>query len=79
MATLPTSEENARKMLEIFKHFGTRSGERIMSRNILAVAVNRNWRMEDIRDGLEWGLTNGWFEEENNDSIKLTDVGFAEM
>ena len=79
MATLPTSEENARKILEIFEHFDKRSGEGIMSKNILAVAVKRNWRMDDIRDGLEWGLSNGWFEEGNNDSFKLTDVGFAEM
>ena len=79
MATLPTSEENARKILEIFEHFDTRSGEGILSRNILAVAVDRNWRMDDITDGLERGLSNGWFEEGNNDSIKLTDVGFSEM
>ena len=79
MATLPTSEENARKILEIFEHFNSRSGEGIMLNTIVAVAADRNWRMDDIRDGLEWGQSNGWFQEGDNDSIKLTDVGFTEM
>lgn len=79
MATLPTSEENARKILDIFEHFDSRSGDGIMLQTILAVAADRNWRMDDIKDGLEWGQSNGWFEEGNNDSIRLTNVGFAEM
>ena len=79
MAQLPTSEENACKVLQIFAHFGTRAGEGIMQQNILAVMADRNWRADDINDGLRWGLENGWFETGKNNFIMLTELGFAEM
>ena len=62
MAQLPTSDENARKVLQIFAHFGTRAGESILKQNILVVMANQNWRADDINDGLKWGVENGWFE-----------------
>ena len=66
MAQLPTSDENARKVLQIFSHFGTRPGEGTMQQNILAVMADKNWRSDDINEGLTWGLENGWFETGKN-------------
>ena len=60
MVKVPSSKENAHQAPRIFEHFGTRPGEGILPQNILAVAVNRKWRMDDIREGLSWGLENGW-------------------
>ena len=79
MAELPTSEESARRVLEIFAHFGTRPSEGILPNNIFAIVAKRNWRMDDISDGLEWGASNGWFKEGKNNFILLTEKGFAEI
>lgn len=79
MAQLPTSEESARKVLQIFSHFSTRPGEGLMLNNVYAIVAKRKWRMEDIKDGLEWGANNGWFESGENNFILLTEKGFKEM
>ena len=79
MATLPTSEENARKILEIFEHFNTRSGEAVSAGSISGIAEKKKWRIDDINDGLVWGSEKGWFENKGNGSIMLTAEGFAEM
>ena len=79
MATLPTPEEKARKVLQIFEHFGTRPGEGIGSNNILAIAAKKNWRIADMTEGLQYGLDNDWFENGQNNSTLLTKSGFAEI
>ena len=79
MATLPTREDNARKVLRIFKHFGTRPGEGIGSNNILAMAAKWHWRIADMQDGLQYGLDNGWFKNGQNGYTLLTETGYAEI
>ena len=79
MATLSTPEENARKVLQIFEHFGTRPGEGIGSSSILAIAAEKNWRMADMEEGLQYGLDNDWFENGPNNYTLLTKSGFAEI
>ena len=60
------------------KHFGTRPGEGILPQNILAVASDRKWSMDDLRAGISWGLENGWFEEGKNGFILLTQTGYEQ-
>ncbi len=76
MATLPTDAEMARKVLDIFKHFGTRPGEVLLTNNLIAMAAKRDLRTEDLAKGLKYGYAQGWFEDGPNQTIKLTEAGF---
>ena len=77
MATLPTPEENARRVLNIYKHFGTRPGEGLSTQSVLAVAVDQGLSNNDLLDGLRYGDEKGWFEDGPNGSVRLTEAGFA--
>ena len=79
MATLPTPEENARKVLKIYEHFGTRPDEGLSTQNFLAVAVNQGLSNADLLDGLRYGGEQGWFGDGPNGSVRLTEAGFAEI
>ena len=79
MATLPTPEENARKVLNIYKHFGSRPGGGLLTQNFLAAAVDQGLRTEDLLDGLRYGDDKGWFENDPNGFVLLTEAGFAEI
>lgn len=79
MAALPTPEESARRVLDIYKHFGTRPGEGLSTQNFLAVAANRGLRTNDLVDGIRYGGENGWFEDGPNGSVLLTEAGFEEI
>ncbi|TYR31976.1 hypothetical protein FY036_12860 [Mesorhizobium microcysteis] len=77
MATLPTLEDKGRMVLTIFKHFDTRPGEVLDKRNLVTMCAQWDWRTSDIAKGVEYGLDTGWFEGGPNNSIRLTEAGFA--
>lgn len=77
MAQLPTDDENARIVLDIFGHFGTRPGEVIMPQNVMALMAKRGWRKDDIVAGFEIAAERGWVEDGPNGSIRLTQAGFT--
>jgi hypothetical protein len=79
MATLPTPEESARRVLDIYKHFGTRPGEGLSTQNFLTVAANQGLCTDDLLDGMRYGDENDWFEDGPNGSVLLTEAGFAEI
>ena len=79
MATLPTPEENARRVLNIYKHFGTRPGEGLLTQNFLTVAANQGLSINDLLDGLRYGDEKGWVENGPNGFVLLTEAGFAEI
>jgi hypothetical protein len=79
MATISTPEENARMVLRIYKHFGTRPGEVLRPNNFIAMAAAWGLRTSDITDGLKHGASIGWFEASPNTSFRLTEAGFAAM
>ena len=79
MATLPTPEESARKVLKIYEHLGTRPGEGLSTQNISVVAAKQGLSTNDLRDGLRYGDKQGWFEDGPNGSVRLTEAGFAEI
>jgi hypothetical protein len=79
MATLPTPDENGRMVLSIYKHFGTRPGEGLMTQNFLAFITNNGLRNEDLLDGLRYGEEQGWFESGQNGFVLITEAGFAEI
>ena len=78
MAILPTREENAKKILQIYSHFGSRPGYVLGVNNFVAVGVRRRWETSDLQQGLEFALERGWITEKNG-RFELTESGFAEM
>jgi hypothetical protein len=78
MATLPTKEENAQKILEVFSHFRARPGHVLRANNFVAIGARRRWEMSDLQQGLEFASSLGWIREKNN-GIELTQEGFAKM
>lgn len=79
MAKLPTPEESARVVLQIYAHFNSRPGHVLHLRNFMAVAADRRLQENDVISGLEKGVELGWFEEAGGGSFRLTDAGFDEM
>lgn len=79
MAELPTSEENARKILEIFNRNNSRSGDTLMPGVFLAQARNVGLDIRDLEKALAHAGMMSWIENGNNNSIRLTDAGFREM
>lgn len=79
MATLPTTEEKVRMVLDIFKHFGTRANEVLLPGNFVAAGVQKGFRNEDIADGLAEAKSRGLVEDTANGFIRLTDAGFDQV
>ena len=78
MAILPTPEENGRKILQIFSHFGSRPGHVLRANNFVAVGARLRWEMSDLQQGLEFAKDKDWIKEKNG-GFELTESGFAEM
>ena len=80
MATLPTAEDGARKALDVFAHYDSRPGHVLQQKHFWQLAVV-NWRFdqEALVAGIDLGVDREWFEITKNDSVRLTDAGFAEM
>jgi hypothetical protein len=78
MATPPTPEENARRVLQIYARFDSRPGHVLRASNF--VAVGSRWRIpiSDIQDGLDYAAEMNWIEETDN-GLRLTEAGFAAM
>lgn len=76
MAFLPTKEQNARKVLDVYSHFRSRPGHVLRSNNFVAVGVQRRWEMSDLQQGLEHALEKEWIRERNG-GFELTERGFA--
>ncbi len=78
MAVLPTREENAQKVLEVYNQFKSRPGHVLRANNFVAVGARRRWEMSDLQQGLELALENGWIREKNG-GFELTESGFQRM
>ena len=76
---LQNPQENGRLVLDIYAHFDSRPGEVLRANNLVAVAARRRIRMSDVQQGLEYAARNGWIEETENGSLRLTERGFKEM
>ena len=78
MATLPTKEENGKKILAIYDHFKSQPGRTLRTNNIVAVGARRRWEMTDLQQGLEYALEHGWVREKDG-NFELTTSGFEQM
>jgi hypothetical protein len=79
MATLPTPEESARTILSIFGAHNVRPGNVLMA-GALNIQFLRDGRTAaEYAAGLQYAESNGWLEAGPNNSITLTDAGFAQI
>lgn len=77
MATVPSSEEAAQYILDIFVRLGCRAGYVLSTRNFLAAFVKLPWHTSDFAPGISYAAEQGWVEVLNKDSFKLTELGFS--
>ncbi len=81
MAELPTNEECARRLMDIFRKLDVRAGKGVVGRAIFTNwAMDTLWKGEDLERAITYATEQGWVETlENNNGLKLTDKGFAEL
>ena len=79
MAAETTAEENARKVLSIYRHYGVRPGGALSTQQFLDIAPNVGLSENDLLNGVRYGGEKGWFEDGPNGSMRLTEAGFAEI
>ena len=75
MATTPSAEDSARKILSIFKAHHRRAGEVIVAGALQrALAADPRY----LQAGMAFAVEKGWVENLGN-SFRLTEAGFAQM
>ena len=80
MAKMPTPEENAHRILEIFSKFEMRPGEVLPPGAVLT-----NWikmvsaRTDDLNNGLQYAVEHGWITQKTDEKYELTETGFEMM
>jgi hypothetical protein len=79
LASVPTAEESARRILAIFSAQNVRAGEVLMQGSVnTQFLLDGSARDADYALGLEFAITQGWLEMTPN-AILLTNAGFSEM
>jgi DNA-binding transcriptional regulator PaaX len=80
MATVPTPEDNARRVLTVFNHFNSQSGRVLQANSLVSLFAKQGWEISALASGLESAAEQGWIEQQTpSGAFKLTDAGFAEM
>ena len=74
-----TAADQARRVLDIYKHFNAEAGHALRANNFVAVAARRNWSTKGISEGIQYAVHQGWIEELSTGGLKLTSAGYAAM
>jgi len=77
MATIPSPEKNARKILAIFINRNLRSGECLRLNIFDAIWNKKGLRADDFKTGMEYAVAQGWIEVRENHMYCLTEKGFS--
>jgi hypothetical protein len=78
MATLPTTEQAERAILNVFKRFGTRPGESIKMVALMDLMAGSNpFRADDLNAALQAMTNKEWIEVRREGFYTLTELGFA--
>lgn len=79
MATVPSPEESARKILKLFVvHFKGRAGHVLRPNNFNSVLHSYNIRESDFNEGMQYAIEREWIESSQGQSYTLTQAGFDE-
>ena len=79
MAEHLQAHENAKKILDIYKHFNSKEGDVLRANNFIAVGSSKGWDMKDLQQGLNFAVEREWLKIEPTGWLKLTESGFREM
>ena len=77
MATLLTTDEKVRIILDTYKRMGRKAGDTLSAGNFISAAINNRISNQDIVDGLRAGYDRGLFEDGPRGSVLLTEAGYA--
>ena len=79
MATMPTPEQSARKILWIYvNHFGCYAGHTLSKSNLM-VCQEYGLTEEDQNKGMAYAINQTWLEPTDNEEFRLTGEGFREL
>ena len=69
----------AREILNIFKPRHSAGGYCIKANVIVALSNKRSWSTDEIVGGVEYGLSEGWFQNGPKVTLRLTNLGLREI
>ena len=69
----------AREILNIFKPQYSAEGYCIKVNVIVALSNKRSWSTDEIVGGVEYGLSEGWFQNGPKVTLRLTNLGLREI
>lgn len=78
MASVPTAEGSARRILDTFLDFGCRPGYVLSTSNFFHVFTKAPWQTSDLAIGMSRAIEEGWVEDLGNNRFKLTESGYSE-
>ena len=80
MAAVPTSEQNARLILEMFvKRFDRKPGQVLRQKNFNGVMHEFGINSSDFSLGLQFAIKRGWIESLEINVYTMTEDGFAQV
>lgn len=79
MADVRTPESAARVILGMFHSHNHRPGESVLPGALGQLTVAGTLLSDEVDDGLQYGLAQGWFEKGPKGALRLTQAGFAEI
>ena len=74
-----TPESAARVILGMFRSHNAQPGEAVLSGALGQLTTAETLSSDDVDEGLQYGLTQGWFEKGTKGALRLTEAGFAEF
>ncbi len=80
MAQLPTAEQSARKILDIYSAFQQQPGGGLRVNVFVSNAAKYGLDYSEIDAAIEYSINNGWLEaSDGRQSYTLTQKGYQEM
>lgn len=76
MAHAFTTDEKARMVLAVFRHYGATTGETVRGDRFAEFAQRKGWDRNEMQTGLDEGVALGWFEASGADGARLSKPGF---
>jgi hypothetical protein len=78
MATTAPPDENARRILRLFRDRQLRAGLSLHQRSLVAeFSPPSTWTADDLAEGLKFAVRIGWLAANSNNFYMLTSAGFG--
>ena len=77
MADAHTPESAARVIRRLFLSHNARPGEAVLPGALGQLTVAGALSDDEVNNGVQYGVAQGWFEKGPNRALRLTEAGFA--